>query len=76
MFKRFKIGLKDIDGKDIREGDIVEALGFIQKPSAAVEYDEEVLGFSPFVYALDREEYNDYFSPYNQFKIIGSIYKK
>lgn len=75
MFKGCKIGLKDIDGKDIKEGDVVESLGFIQKPTEIVKYDIEVLGFSPFVYSLD-ERYNGYFGLYNKFKVIGSIYNK
>ena len=65
-------GLKDADGKEIYEGDFVEAGGLTHK----VEYAEEYAGFLPFVNDGGCgccSDISTYFP--HECKVIGNIYE-
>ena len=70
------IGLKDSEGKEVCDGDIIQvrkdSMWVNPKPDV-VEWDDDMAGFSPFIMKGD-ESYSGEWDAEN-FKIIGNIYE-
>jgi len=70
-------GLQDKTGRDIYEGDIIEAYGYVQKPKMVVKFDEKMAGFIPFIWkqAYEYVDYIGYFSYEDWCIVVGNIYE-
>ena len=68
-------GIKDFQGKEIYEGDIVE----MDNSLMVIEYSEEFGAFVAEVYKVDEEEteqsYHYYADEYRYCKVIGNIFE-
>jgi len=65
-------GLRDNNGKEICEGDIIEGLGCYKNAFHIVKWDKKLAGFSPFIHT---DEDGDQTTNPCHYQVIGNIYE-